>query len=357
MRGFVVVLMAGLLAGCSESESGDPLLGKGDPSRISIDVVLDQDLDVPRDLAFNPLRPSQLWIANQGFEGATIIRNLGESNQEILVVDDDISGPHFFARPSGIAFGDNGMMATIHDTDELTQGPLEQGGTPPDFMGPTLWTTNLRDFDGGNHGHTDMLHNTPLGMGIAWETGNTYWVFDGYHRSVTRYNFREDHGLGGDDHTDGIIARFIEGEVKRSPNGTPSHLWYDHERDEVFVVDSGNNRVIVLDALSGTRGKDTSPNYDGCEQYVMDGGEYRVFVEGAEFGIVEPSGIDVYGDTVYISDAGSPSIYAFSKSTGELIDFAEIPHAVNGLALDEAGNLYFVDPEANEVLRINRAVE
>ena len=351
MRGLIVVLLGCSVTGCAERDGAASLLGNGDPSRISIDVVLDRKLDVPRDLGFHPKREGELWIVNQGFEGAVIIRDLGTEDEKTPKYDDDISGPHFFAKPAGIAFGDNGMMATIHDTDEKTQG---ENGTPPDFMGPTLWTTNLKDFDGGDMGHTDMLHNTPLGMGIAWEKDNVYWVFDGYHRSVTRYDFQEDHGLGGTDHTDGIIARYIEGEVKRSKDGTPSHLWFDHATDELYVVDTGNNRVIVLDTRTGERGAPLSPNYDGCEMYSMDGADYRVFVEGADHGMVKPSGIDVQGDLVYVSDAGSPAVYAFSKSTGELVDFAEIPHDINGIAFDPAGDLYFVDPVANAVLRINR---
>lgn len=354
MRGFVVCLVGALLVGCTEGGVGDPLLGNGNPERMVVELVLDKKLDVPRDLGFHPDRDGELWIVNQGFEGATIIQDLGTSDQKVLKYDDNIAGPHFFAQPSGIAFGKNGMMATIHDTDEKTQG---ENGTPPDFMGPTLWTTDLRDFDGGHMGHTDMLHNTPLGMGIAWEKGNVYWVFDGYHRSVTRYDFAKDHGLGGEDHTDGVISRYIEGEVKRAKDRTPSHLWYDHATDEVFVVDTGNNRVIALDAKSGKRGAATSPNYDMCDQHIMDNGKYRVFVDGAEHGLVKPSGIDVFGDVVYISDAGDPAIYAFSKSTGELLDFAPLPHDVNGIAFHPSGDLYYVDPVGNEVHRIVRPAD
>jgi hypothetical protein len=129
--------------------------------------------------------------------------------------------------------------------------------------------------------HLDMLHESPIGMGIAWEQRNAYWVFDGCGGSqfqnsrqvvnghgenftllqngvgdsngedpkrkdcndmgdIVRYDFRVDHGAGFDDHCDGIIERYAIGKVKRV-EGVPSHMvmWEDH----LFIADSGSGRI------------------------------------------------------------------------------------------------------------------
>ena len=219
-----------------------------------------------------------------------------------------------------------------------------QTSTPLDFQGPSLWTTdpaviaqknlvadeylahsfckgsadpncpdNYTDpvckadnpaCTSGEKGkpftlgsHLDMLHESPLCMGIAWERNNAYWVFDGCGGSqaestqakllqinghgedfnllpptlkiaaaknlprkdcqamgdIVRYDFRVDHGAGFDDHCDGIIERYAIGKVKRK-DGVPSHLlvW----QDDLFIADTGNRRIARLDpASSGGRAK------------------------------------------------------------------------------------------------------
>src|SRR5690606_13392082 len=107
---------------------------------------------------------------------------------------------HFLPKPAALSFNPvTGFFATAHEEDERTQGA---NGTPADFMGPTLWTSDMEIFDGGHGGHMDMLHNSPNAVGIAWERDNVYWVVDGYHNALTRYDFAQDHGPGGSDHTD-----------------------------------------------------------------------------------------------------------------------------------------------------------
>src|SRR5690606_3474583 len=102
-----------------------------------------------------------------------------------------------------------------------------------DFMGPTLWSADLDiyaqtnpaavDFLGFDLGsHLDMLHESPLCMGIAWVSDNVYFTFDGLTGSISRYDFVEDHGAGFDDHSDGIVERFVDAGVSRV-EGVPSH--------------------------------------------------------------------------------------------------------------------------------------
>ena len=157
-------------------------------------------------------------------------------------------------KPAALAFGKPGFMATAHDTDQVTQA-----STPADFMGPSLWTTG-DEFEGGHESHMDMLHNSPDATGIAWDRENIYWVFDGYHRAITRYDFRADHGPAGSDHRDGITARYVDGELSYE-KGVSSHLELDHTTGLLYIAETSAGRIAVLDTQTGTKGSSVSPNY------------------------------------------------------------------------------------------------
>ena len=65
---------------------------------------------------------------------------------------------------------------------------------------------------------------------------------------------KEDHDIGYDVHHDGEIATFIEGELGYVED-VPSHLFYDQATAFLYIADTGNNRIDVLDTESGTRGR------------------------------------------------------------------------------------------------------
>ncbi len=357
-----IPLLCLLLTGCGSK--GLPMLGAGshDADALSMRVVLDEDdgLNEPRDLAFNPESPEQLWVVNRADESMVIAFDPGDDDQDSEKFDTGPVGEHFFAQPAAIAFGDNGLFATIHETDERTQGPT---GTPEDFMGPTLWTSDLDTFDAGHGGHMDMLHNSPNGMGIAWEEGNTYWVFDGYNASISRYAFHGDHGPGGADHSDGEMLRYVEGEVERIED-VPSHLWL--EGNDLFIADTGNQRIAVLDIDSGDVGGTIGPNYDGIAQQQVEDADIATLIDGDDLGndvdgrpvpveLQSPSGVAVREDILYVTDNETSTLFAFTTD-GTVIDWVELPvadGALMGIEFDDSGNLYLVDAVDNEVLRID----
>lgn len=305
-------------------------------------------LDVPRDLAFHPAIEGELWVVNRGDESIVVFQNVGTERQ-VSAKHRRPDGHHFLARPSALAFGAAGTFATIHETDEPTQGTA----TPADFMGPTLWTADRTRFDGGHASHLDMLHNSPLGMGIAWERDNVYWVFDGAHAAITRYDFGRDHGLGGTEHEDGEVARFVEGEVARVAE-VPSHMEIDAARGVLYVADTGNNRIAVLEMTSGVRGGPFGPNYDGGRQYRMNDATLRTLVHGEDVGMALPSGLALAGGTLFVTDNALGSVFAFSEE-GELLDRLDLglpPGALMGIALDSAGRILVVDAAGHRVLRI-----
>ena len=172
-----------LVACKPDAPVGLPLLGSGAHVATSVtmtDVVTaEDDLDEPRDIAFHPDNPGQAWIVNRGDTSVVIVDDLGGDGQSADQRKGS-GGGHYLSQPVALAFGDDGAFATIAEEDQPTQG----NATPGDFMGPTLWTADPDDFDAGAESHIDMLHNSPNGMGIAWESGNAYWVFDGDHGAI-----------------------------------------------------------------------------------------------------------------------------------------------------------------------------
>ncbi|MCA9663989.1 MAG: hypothetical protein KC503_00330 [Myxococcales bacterium] len=304
-------------------------------------------LSRPTDLAFHPTRKTELWIVNQGDNSVALVQNPGTANQKTGKAS-GAGGQHFLARPSSLAFGANGNFATSHETDQPTQQT-----TPADFMGPTLWSSDPAIFNAGHAGHLDMLHNSPLGMGIAWEKDNVFWVFDGMHSAVARYAFNSDHGPGGADHSDGEVGRYVEGKVKRVAD-VPSHMMLDDKTGLLYIADTGNNRIATLDTKSGTPGAAILPNYDGTTQRRVDDATLTTLVDGAKAGLKKPSGLELHDGLIFITDNETATIYAFTTD-GVVVDWLEtgLPAgALMGLTFDDKGALFIVDAVGERILRI-----
>lgn len=340
-------------AGAGSADSGLAVLGNTSHGRDAVVVeelgTAADGLDEPSDVAFHPTS-GELWVTNHANDSVTIFSGLGTPSQSASTRHDSDSSRHFLANPSGLAFSANGTMATIHEEDQPTQG----NATPWDFMGPTLWPSSSSAFDGGHESHLDMLHNSPNGMGIAWEAGNAYWVFDGEHASLTRYDFHGDHGPGGSDHSDGEVARYVAGEVARAP-GVPSNLVFDSSTNSLYVADTGNNRIAVLDASSGSRGGFVGPDYDGAEQFVMVGATLTTLIDGADYGLGKPSGLALRDGVLFVTDHATSTIYGFDTE-GNLLDWLDMalpPGCLAGLTTDSAGNLVVADIASETVVRIS----
>jgi sugar lactone lactonase YvrE len=330
-----------------------PLLGWGSHTAdgLEVDVISDgsDGLSDPSDVEIDP-STGALWVVNKGDNSSAIISDPSGS-PSTLKIGDAVTGMHFLAKPMALAFGNPGFFATAHDEDDYTQGP-PPWGTPKDFMGPTLWRTDPATYDAGHGGHYDMLHNSPSATGIAWQADNIYWVFDGYHASLTRYDFHGDHGAGGADHSDGEVYRYVEGEVGYVKN-VASHLAYDPDSELLYVADTGNNRIAVLDTTSGSPGASIVPNYDGTLQRQVVGARLDVLVAGDTVGLVLPAGLEVQGDVLFVSDHASSRIFAFDVD-GTLLDWMDtgLPEAsINGIAFGESGEMYVADTRGERIWR------
>jgi hypothetical protein len=350
-----------------EAEPGEPALegvaALGHQSNSLADLSVEvfagsaEGLDRPLDLEFNPDKPGELWIVNQDDDSTTVLFGAGESDQSSRH-DVDPFALHFMEEVSSIAFGAPGTFGTCQESRNTYNGQ----GQPNDFMGPALWSSDFEiyaktnpeaeaylNYDLGSH--LDMLHESPLCMGIAWEKDNVYWAFDGGNATLARYDFQADHGPGYDDHSDGIVAKYVIGEISRV-EGVPSHVVYDGASGLLYVADTGNNRIAVLDTNSGERGRTLQASEPGVDQFEMINASFETLIDGAEYGLGEPSGLALVNGLIYVSDFATGNLFAFELD-GDLLDWAPTERpGIAGIEVVDEKELWFVDSQANEAIRI-----
>ena len=322
-------------------------------------------LDTPRDLAFHPER-DELWVlsrfgATTGYGGGSNVIWFGpETDDAYSEFHSDYYANHFMAQPSSMAFGE----ATFSGSTEVNFATCQEsrndyGGAyaPNDFMGPALWNSDLTNYGQVNQGppsqlggsHLDMLHQSPLCMGIVHETGNAYWAFDGNAGNLIRYDFAADHDAGHDDHSDGIVRRYTDAEVSMVSD-VPSHLvFYDNRL--VLAADSGNGRVISLDIHTGSFEKNLSPFGEYLAEYSeYTGADVQVVVDGLD----TPSGMALDGDILYIGDQGTGEIIAFDLAEGVELDRVSTgAGSLGALAVSPSGLLWYLDNGRDELRYIN----
>jgi DNA-binding beta-propeller fold protein YncE len=310
-------------------------------------------VDQPQDLDFhpNPERAHELWVVNKGTEdsGSEVVIIFDASDPATAIeVRQDANAWHFMNLTSALAFSpDTENFATSPEVTDANHS----GGT---FTGPSLWSSDLDIFampSGGNGSHLDMLHQSPNSMGIAHETGDAYWVFDGYANELVRYDFKEDHGPGADDHADGEVMRYSEVPISRVPN-TPSHLVVDPGTGWLYIADTSNGQVLRMDVGSGSKESDLPfTNEPLAKHYQMAGEIWEVFATGLD----RPCGIDLDASRLYVTDSASGEIIAYDLGTGsEIGRMATGAEAIMGVKVGPDGLLYYVDRPRDEVVRVDR---
>ncbi len=308
----------------------------------------------PRDLDFHPtLTRNELWVVLKSTEssgGKTVkISNAGQVGQTSLVQQDG-NAYHFMSLPTAIAFSENGNFATSPGVFDANH----DGETP--FTGPTLWSSDPLIYaqpSGGNGSHLDMLHESPYSMGIAYESDNVFWVNDGFNNTVVRYAFEGDHGPGNDDHSNGIIRRYSGlGLVEDPTQNVVSHLVYDKSTGWLYVADTGNDRIVRLNTTTGSNTGVLSSNEPTAEHSNYTGFSSSTYVNS---GLTEPSGIDVIGNRMIVSDhtTGEIIIYDITGSNG--VELGRIPTGtagVMGVKIGPDGKIWYVNATTNQVIRL-----
>ena len=317
------------------------------------------DIDRPTDLDFHPvLSNMELWVVNKGTEATgsntTTIYNAGSDDQTSINKEDG-NAWHFMSLTTGLAFSENGNFATspgVYDANH------DGGGA---FTGPALWSSDMSIYaepSGGNGSHLDMLHQSPYCQGIAAEKDNVFWVFDGNTDDIVRYDFAEDHGPGNADHSDAIVRRYSDDEVKKDVDDQiVSHLVLDEEKKWLYVVDHGNQRVIRINITTGSDegGTPDYPNPEPIEEY----SEYTGYTQELVVSDLDkPAGIDVVEDRMIISEYESGEIIIYDISSVPATELGRLNtglNSVQGVKIGPDGNIWFVDYDSDGVYRMDPA--
>ncbi|HET6511768.1 MAG TPA: T9SS type A sorting domain-containing protein, partial [Candidatus Kapabacteria bacterium] len=330
-------------------------------SKLESKVVLDPNdgIDGPQDLDFNrlPGRERELWVINREGDEAggsiVILYDAGKST-EWSEYRRDSHSDHFMVNPTAIAMGANGNFANVAELLNTI------GHADVIFMGPTLWTTDTSIFARENqndweHGqllgsHSDMLHESPFSMGIAADTGNVYWVFDGHHGNIYRYDFKTPHGYGEDDHSDGIVYQY-DVSVERTED-LPSHMVLDEATGWLYVVDNGNSRIFRMQTRSGERGDDLFDENEPLAEYAQMN---DIIVQVFETGSPRLSGIDFIDGRLIVSNNSNGEIRVYNTTTSTptyLGSIATNDDGIRGVKFGPDSAIWYVNYDENTVVRL-----
>ena len=385
-RALAIALCFWALACNSESLNNDPAIETPDDSGSetpALDVVpgpfaraeLVPLYDAPSGfsataLAFDPARSGELWVMLRQFPdsrpctsiateqtgcstriGQIALVKQATSESPATQLKRDGNGWHFLRRPTAIAFGDNGHLATCGEarTDNYEDDPI-------DYSGPVLWSSDPAIFGvkpepAQNGTHIDMLHETPYCMGIAHESANVYFAFNGQLGAVDRYDFKSPHVVGGEDHADGELYRFLEGELLRTPE-IPSHMMLEDAERKLYIADTGHGRVVRLNVDSGTPGEEVLAYDPIAVHLAMDGAVLEEVV--AEGVLTSPSGILVSPRFLVVTDNASSTIHWFDHAGASLGSLhTGLPTgSLSGIAAGPDGKLYLSDLQTGTAYRV-----
>lgn len=325
-------------------------IGTGDGSPDSVGwtdiLVADDKLTDPRDLGFD--ESGRLWVANREDDFTFIVDAPGTDDQSHERIRDERYG-HFMEETAALSFDGNGQFGSCGES----RNEYNDTTRPNNFMGPVLWSTNLEIFGAvdpiGLGSHLDMLHESPNCVGIAWETDNVYWVFDGYNSNIVRYDFQGDHGPGMDDHSDGIILRLTDFEVARVSDA-PGHMVIDPETGLLYVADTGNGRVLWIDTATGEEGRGLPVMEPGTTHKEWTGVDWGVVVEGLD----EPGGLAFSGDRLFVAEWATGVIVELDLDGQEVrrLDTGFGPESLYGIELGPDGKMWVADNGGQAIRRI-----
>jgi outer membrane protein assembly factor BamB len=366
---FFGAVACALLMGCGgggddtgENALAVPEFGASAPS-YEVFATGDEELLTPRDVAFHPER-DELWVLNRygtsTWDGGNVTVFFSPLEEIDAENHTDTWGGHFMANASSLAFG----AAEYSGSDEInfatcqeSQNDYNGAKVANDFMGPTLWSSDLSVYAAVNQAwgsilqgsHLDMLHQSPLCMGIAHDSANVYWVTDGHNGEVVRYDFVEDHDAGGDDHSDGIVRRYLDASFTRVAD-VPGHLVLDSDTGWLYYADTGEGKVRRLDTQSGESAGSLSAWGEFLDEYT----EWEeATVETFASDLSAPSGIALHEGRLFVSDYDSGEIIAYDVESGEELGRIQTDASgITGLDISSAGEIYFADMDAEEVIRV-----
>lgn len=327
----------------------------GTPTYTTIGTASD-GLSYPRDLDFMP-NTNDLWVVNREAtpaDGGSTVRfkNPGTQTQTKEYIHDSYAN-HFIRYPSAIACGANGYFANSNETNNSGNY----------FAGPALWDTDpaiygvVHQNDSYLGSHIDMLHQSSFAMGIAHDNNNVYWVYDSNAGNICKYDFHTPHAPGGDDHSDGEIWRYTQVTVFANggaPTGIPSHLVLDKVTSTLYIVDSGNKRVLKLSTKTGTVAGNLSESSEIIAGYYeVKGATSSVYINS---GLNQPCGIDYITGRLIVSDHANGNILIYNTTGSSPVLMGTIATGateIMGVKIGPDGKIWYVDMAKNKVVRID----
>lgn len=306
-------------------------------------------LNGPTDLDFFPiLGRDQLWVVNEETEdsgGSTLMISNATNGPTNFDSRTDGNAWHFMSLPTGIAFSDDNFNFA---TSPGVQDANHSGGT---FTGPTLWSSDLDIYampSGGNGSHLDMLHGSPMSMGIAHEVDNVFWIFDDWNGDIVRYDFVDDHGPGNAYHGDALVRRFRNLGIQ-ADGDIPNHMILDKATGWLYIVDNGNDRILRLDINSGTN-INAIPliNEALTEHSEVTGFTAEVIINT---GLEQACGIEIFENRLLISDYanGNIKVYDMDNSFSELGTIVTGSAGITGIKIGPDGNIWYTNKIENTV--------
>ena len=337
------------------------------PFTVSLIQGIESDgLFKPRDLDFHTLpgRINELWVINENsasfdpnFGGSTVTYyNAGSNEQWVDYRKDSYSG-HFMHTASAISFSDNGGFANTLDVQDANGNPNGY------FSGCTLWDSDTSIYARVNQNgpllgsHWDMIHQSPFSVGIAAESENIYWLFDGYHSTIVKYDFQEphpDHEHGGEDHTDAIVYRYDEIIVNRV-SGLSSHMVLDKDNEHLYVCDTGNQKIVRVNTDAGEISYNLNPYGENLQGYYsMAGAQYQTIIDS---GLTLPTGIDIYENYLIVSDYSNGDIIFYDLDNLGINQELKRLHTnrendVMSIKVGPDGTIWYVGTNTNKLIQI-----
>lgn len=318
-----------------------------------------QQISQPRDLDFKP-NSNELWVVLRGAASGSptiILPNAGLSNQTAYYRKDSHVS-HFMVYCTAIAMAEDGTFGCISEIQNTNS-------SSPTFMGPSLLSTDTGVYakvfqsnwaSGKPLGsHLDMLHQSPYGMGIAYDNGRQFWVFDGYNGNICKYDFNVDHGPGYDDHSNGELWRYTGVTVTRVAN-IPSHMVVDQANSWLYFIDGGSKTLKRLKTTSGTVGSNLSVPSSGAEPLALYKAVTGAQVETIETFSTQPCGVEYFNNRLIVSDYTNGNITIYNTTTTPLTKLGTISTGqagILGVKVGPDGKIWFVNNTANTVVRMD----
>ena len=356
---------------------------------------------------FNPDVGQELWVVNGNSHDVTIIASVGTQYQQ-SISRKDRGYYHYMNNVTALSFNTVKDSGRNIDQDSFNYFAVCNDNlndyigskNPNFFMGPTLYDTDTtspnkigkkntvnrlgEDCSGDSADqcfflHADMLHESPACIGIAHDPeertayGNVYWLFDttgdnsGNGGQLVSFDFSQPHGPGSMDHSVAVVRRYTEVKLFRDENAPHSHagMVVHKEKRILFISNPGKGTIVAVHVDTGKYSRTARAEFPIFSNR-LPSFEYSIYecVDQEEIfvgGLKSPSGLVLSLDEsrLFVAERGG-RILAYEVESGALLQSIDLASqgytSIGGLAVSpETGALYFVDMNANKVVKVDTA--